>query len=167
MGAAGGPHPVSAAASSSSTPVATPPTSLRDRQAERLLAGIGLAVMAVACFAALDTSTKLAVMTVPVFMGAWFRYTFQAIATTAVLLPLHGPALLRTRHPRYQALRGLLLLGSTVFACFSLRDMPMAEFTAIMMVAPLAITVMAALVLRERVSPLRWTLVAGGFAGTL
>ncbi len=145
----------------------TPPTILRDRQAERLLAGIAMALVAVACFAALDTATKLAVMTVPVLMGVWFRYSFQAVATTAVLLPLHGPALLRTRHPRYQALRGLLLLGSTVFAFLSLRYMPMAEFTAVVMVAPLAITVLAATVLKERVSPLRWALVAGGFAGTL
>jgi len=145
----------------------TPPTILRDRQAERVLAGIAMAVLAVACFAALDTATKLAVMTVPVLMGVWFRYSFQAVATTAVLLPLHGPALLRTRHPRYQALRGLLLLGSTVFAFLSLRYMPMAEFTAVVMVAPLAITVLAATVLKERVSPLRWALVAGGFAGTL
>ncbi|WP_399677508.1 DMT family transporter [Xenophilus sp.] len=126
-----------------------------------------MALVAVACFAALDTATKLAVMTVPVLMGVWFRYSFQAVATTAVLLPLHGPALLRTRHPRYQALRGLLLLGSTVFAFLSLRYMPMAEFTAVVMVAPLAITVLAATVLKERVSPLRWALVAGGFAGTL
>jgi len=144
-----------------------PPTVLRDRQAERMLAGIGMALVAVACFATLDTATKVAVASVPVFMGVWFRYTFQAVATTAVLLPLYGTALLQTRHPRYQALRGLLLLGSTVFAFLSLRHMPMAEFTAVVMVAPLAITVLAATVLKERVSPLRWALVAGGFAGTL
>jgi drug/metabolite transporter (DMT)-like permease len=35
------------------------------------------------------------------------------------------------------------------------------------MVSPLAITVLAATVLREKVTPLRWILVAGGFAGTL
>jgi drug/metabolite transporter (DMT)-like permease len=41
------------------------------------------------------------------------------------------------------------------------------EFTAIVMIAPLAITVLAATVLKEKVSPMRWALVTGGFVGTL
>ena len=45
--------------------------------------------------------------------------------------------------------------------------MPVGEFTAIVMIAPLAITLLAATVLKEQVSPLRWALVAGGFVGTL
>jgi drug/metabolite transporter (DMT)-like permease len=45
--------------------------------------------------------------------------------------------------------------------------MPVGEFTAIVMITPLAITVLAATVLKEKVSPMRWILVAGGFAGTL
>jgi drug/metabolite transporter (DMT)-like permease len=35
------------------------------------------------------------------------------------------------------------------------------------MITPLAITLLAATALKEQVSPLRWALVAGGFAGTL
>jgi len=84
-----------------------------------------------------------------------------------VLLPLRGTALLRTQHPRYQALRGALLLGSSLFAFLSLRYMPLAEFTSIVLIAPLVITLLAATTLKEQVSPLRWTLVAGGFIGTL
>jgi drug/metabolite transporter (DMT)-like permease len=45
--------------------------------------------------------------------------------------------------------------------------MPVAEFTAICAVVPLVVTVLAATVLKEHVSPLRWFLVAGGFVGTL
>jgi drug/metabolite transporter (DMT)-like permease len=103
----------------------------------------------------------------PLLMALWFRYAFQAIATTAVVLPLRGAAALRTRHPRFQLLRGLLLLTSSLLAFASLRSMPVGEFTAIVMMAPLAITLLAATVLKEDVSPLRWVLVAGGFAGTL
>lgn len=137
------------------------------RESERILAGIGLVVLAVACFATLDTATKISTASVPILMGVWFRYAFQAVATTAVLLPLRGTALLRTAHPRYQALRGALLLGSSLFAFMSLRYMPLAEFTSIVLIAPLVITLLAATTLKEQVSPLRWTLVAGGFAGTL
>lgn len=143
------------------------PAGTRDRESERILAGIGLVVLSVACFATLDTATKISVTAVPILMGVWFRYAFQAVATSLVLLPRHGTALLRTAHPRYHALRGALLLVTSIFAFFSLRYMPLAEFTSIVLIAPLAVTLMAATVLKEQVSPLRWALVAGGFAGTL
>jgi drug/metabolite transporter (DMT)-like permease len=64
-------------------------------------------------------------------------------------------------------LRGVLLLVSSLFAFASLKHMPVGEFTAIVMIAPLAITVLAATVLKEKASPMRWALVAGGFVGTL
>ena len=139
----------------------------RSKESERILAGIGMVIEAVACFATLDTATKASTAGVPILMGVWFRYAFQAVATTAVLLPLHGTALLRTRHPRYQLLRGALLLVSSTLAFLSLRYMPLAEFTSIVLIAPLVITLLAATTLKEHVSPLRWTLVAGGFIGTL
>ena len=144
-----------------------PPKHTRDRESERILAGIGLVILAVACFATLDTATKLSTAGVPILMGVWFRYAFQAVATTMVLLPRHGTALLRTEHPRYQLLRGALLLTSSVLAFFSLRYMPLAEFTSVVLIAPLVVTLFAATTLKEEVSPLRWMLVAGGFAGTL
>ena len=100
-------------------------------------------------------------------MALWFRYAFQAIATTVAVLPKRGWALLRTAHPKFQCLRGVLLLTTSVFAFFSLKYMPVGEFTAIVMITPLVITLLASLTLGERVSILRWALVIGGFVGTL
>lgn len=131
------------------------------------LSGIALLVAAVACFSVLDTTTKFISLSVPVLMALWFRYAFQAIATTAAVLPKRGWALLRTAHPKFQCLRGVLLLTTSVLAFFSLRYMPVGEFTAIVMVTPLVITLLASLTLGERVSILRWALVIGGFVGTL
>ena len=139
----------------------------RDLESERILAGIGLLILAVACFTTLDTATKISVSTVPILMGVWFRYAFQAVATTAFLLPRHGTAILRTSHPAYHVLRGALLLSTSIFAFLSLRYMPLPEFTAVVLIAPLVVTLLAATVLKEQVSALRWSLVAGGFAGTL
>ena len=139
----------------------------RDRESERILAGIGLVLLAVACFATLDTAAKLSTAAVPIVMGVWFRYAFQAVATTLVLLPLHGTAVLRTEHPRFQLLRGSLLLVSSMLAFLSLRYMPLADFTSVLLIAPLVVTLFAAVTLKESVSPLRWALVAGGFIGTL
>ena len=132
-----------------------------------VLAGVALTVSAVACFAALDTTTKWVSSSVPLLMALWFRYAFQAVATTAMVLPTRGLSVWRTQHPKFQVLRGVLLLACSFFAFASLKYMPVGEFTAIVMIAPLAITVLAATVLHEWVSPMRWLLVAGGFAGTL
>jgi drug/metabolite transporter (DMT)-like permease len=118
------------------------------------LAGIALVIAACACFSVLDTTTKYISAWVPLLLALWFRYAFQAIATSLVILPI-------------QVLRGVLLLASSLFAFASLKHMPVGEFTAIVMISPLAITVLAATVLKEKVSALRWLLVAGGFAGTL
>lgn len=139
----------------------------RPRTPRAELAGIALVLGAGACFAALDTTTKAVSVSVPILMGLWFRYAFQAVATTAVVLPWRGWTVLRTRHLAFQCLRGLLLLTSSLLAFLSLRYLPVGEFTAIVMMAPLAVTLLAATVLKERVSPMRWALVAGGFAGTL
>ncbi|SFB81138.1 Threonine/homoserine efflux transporter RhtA [Polaromonas sp. OV174] len=137
------------------------------RSAPHALTGIALLVAAVACFAVLDTTTKIISLSVPLLMALWFRYAFQAVATTLAVLPKRGWALPRTAHPKFQCLRGVLLLSSSVFAFFSLKYMPVGEFTAIVMITPLLMTLLASFALNERVSWLRWLLVMGGFTGTL
>ena len=137
------------------------------RVAPSALAGILFLVTAVACFAVLDTTVKYVGATVSVVVSVWFRYAFQAAAMAAVMLPRQGWTLPRTEHPRFQLLRGLLLTGISALAFISLQHMPVGAFTAIIMTAPLVVTLLAAVFLKERVSALRWLLVAGGFAGTL
>jgi len=87
-----------------------------------------------------------------VSMGLWSRWTARS---------------LRRRTPRFQALRGSLLLVTSVVSFIGLQLMPVPEFTAIFMLTPLLVTMLAATVLHEPVSRLRWALVCGGFAGAL
>ena len=141
--------------------------STQARVSSNALGGIALLILAVACFAILDTTVKVVSASVPVVMAMWFRYAVQAVATTAVMLPLRGRKMLRTAHPKFQCLRGVLLLTTSALAFFSLKHMPVGEFTAVAMITPLVITLLAALTLGERVSALRWVLVSGGFIGTL
>ena len=148
--------------------LATPVSAvLQTRVASNALGGIALLILAIACFAVLDTTTKVVSASVPVVMAMWFRYAFQAVATTTIMLPVRGLGMLRTAHPKFQCLRGVLLLTTSALAFFSLKYMPVGEFTAVVMITPLVITLLAALTLGERVSALRWVLVAGGFIGTL
>jgi drug/metabolite transporter (DMT)-like permease len=131
----------------------------------RPLVGVAFMLLAVACFALLDTVAKTLGATISVLIVVWFRYLFQAMVMAAVVLPTRGWRSLRTDHPGLHVLRGILLLSTTALGFFSLKYMPLAEFTAIIMLTPLAVVVMAALFLHERVEPLRWLLVLGGFAG--
>lgn len=137
------------------------------RQHPYTLAGIGLAILAVACFATLDTTTKNISASTPLLVALWFRYTFQAVVSTAVVWQGRGLKVFFTRHPKFQLARGVLLFGSSLLAFFSLKYMPVGEFTAIALMAPLVITLLAAWTLHETVSPMRWALVIGGFLGTL
>lgn len=131
------------------------------------LAGVGYVLAATLCFSVLDTTTKTVVPYVPLVMAVWARYVIQAILSTAILWPAQGRALWRTSNPRLQIVRGMMLLTSTLFAFTSLAFIPVGEFTAIVMLTPLAITVVAATVLNEHVSPLRWVLVILGFGGAM
>ncbi len=136
-------------------------------QPQHPLQGIVFVIAAVAFFAAFDTLTKYISTTVPVVMALWFRYLFQMTTTGVTLLPSRGRALLRTRRPWLQLARGLLLLLTSLFAFLSLRRMPVGEVTAIVMLTPLVVTVVAAMKLGERVSAVRWVFMAGGFLGAL
>ncbi|HRO81397.1 DMT family transporter [Alicycliphilus denitrificans] len=131
------------------------------------LSGIALTVGACACFALLDMSTKLVGATVPLFMALWLRYLFQSLLTSAWVLPRTGWRWPRTQHPRFQMLRAALFAGTSLFGFLSIRFMPLPEFTAIVAATPLCVTLVAALWLRQPVSPLRWVLVATGLASVM
>jgi drug/metabolite transporter (DMT)-like permease len=129
--------------------------------------GIGCLVLAVACFAVLDTAVKFVGASLSILVAVWFRYVFQALAVSALMLPLRGKRLLHTEHPRFQLLRGLLLLMVSALSFLAVQYMPVGEFTAFVMTTPLVVTLLAALYLKENVSRTRWALVLGGFVGAL
>ena len=74
-----------------------------------------------ACFAVLDTSAKRSASRCRVLMVLWSRYAFQALATTVWLLRPGQRHLLRAAHPRFQLLRGVLLLVTSSLGFVSLR----------------------------------------------
>ena len=129
--------------------------------------GIVLILLATLAFASLDTATKYAGTLAPVLMLLWFRYLFQAVATFVLRFPVQGRALLRTGNPRFQALRGVLLLITSACSFLGLQYLPVGEFTAIVLLSPLAATALAAWFLKDQVSVRRWLLMAIGLLGVL
>lgn len=135
--------------------------------AQQSAQGIAFVLCAVACFVVLDTTVKLVSSVVPVVVAVWFRYVFQALAVSAYVLPARGWRLPPTSHPRFQVVRGCLLLGVSLLSFTAVSLMPVGEFTAIVMLSPLMVTLAAAVFLGERVSLQRWGFVIGGFAGAM
>lgn len=131
------------------------------------LRGIGYVVLAAASFATLDTATKFVSAVVPFAVVMWFRFGFQVLTTSLWLQRTQGHLRLSSNAPVLQTYRGVLLAVSSVLAFFSLKLNPVADFTAIMMLTPLLMTVVAALAMDEKVSPLRWFFVLIGFLGAL
>ena len=135
------------------------------------LQGVLLILLAAAFFASLDSTARGISQPgpgwgVPVLLIMTVRYSVQAVVMAVALAP-RGRAAFLSVHPRFQWLRGLLLLATSFFSFFAVSLMPVPEYTAINMLTPLLVTVLAAGVLREKVSTLRWVLVGGGFVGAL
>ena len=114
----------------------------------------------------MDTTLRYLGGFIGIALMLWLRYAMHAAAMTA-WIGLSRDKTFRTANPRFQVLRGALLLFSSAMAFNALRHMPVAEFTAIVMTTPLLVTLLAHGWLKERVSPLSWLLVAGGLAGAL
>lgn len=129
--------------------------------------GILLIVVATLSFAMLDTATKHAGQLAPVLMLLWFRYAFQAVVTLALRFPVQKRTLFYTPNPRFQTLRGVLLLTTSFCSFYGLQYLPVGEFTAMVMLSPMAATAMAAVVLKNHVAHLRWLLMSVGLGGVL
>jgi drug/metabolite transporter (DMT)-like permease len=127
--------------------------------------GITFTVAATLCFAVLDTTSQLIGLAAPIVMAQWLRYGVQVVASGVVIATTGELAQLRITRPKIHILRGLLMLCTTMLGFGSLRYVPVADFTAILMLTPLLVTLLSAWLLKEHVSALRWALAAGGFAG--
>jgi drug/metabolite transporter (DMT)-like permease len=123
---------------------------------------------ALACLILLDASGKwLGMRGVPVAASTWSRYAGHLLLVLAVLLPSQGAAVLRTRSPGRQAMRGVLMVVVTVLYFAALRTMPLAQATAVFFVTPILVAVFSAAFLGERPGWTTWLAVAVGFAGVL
>ena len=135
-------------------------------QTRRPLLGVVLIVLMAAGFAGMDTAVRALAGAMPVVLMLWLRYALQAVVM-AVWLASSPRQCFRTDHPRFQCLRAALLLFTSAMIFFGLQQMPVPELTSINMLAPLLVTLLAAWLLHERVSALRWALVVGGMLGAL
>jgi len=134
---------------------------------EQNLRGMLSILLAVAAFSLMDACLKtLAPYYPPMQIAALRGLSSLPLVTLWVLFDGGVRQLLHVRWPLH-LLRGVLSIIMLSSFAYALRSLPLAETYSLFFIAPLLITAMAALVLREQVGWRGWAAIVLGFCGTL
>src|SRR5690242_11545944 len=135
--------------------------------ARNRLIGIGLVSLTYLLFTLLDGSAKWLVRGMPVIMVVWLRFVMHALIGGAVLFPLRGLALVRTRYWRWHLVRALMFVGMTGINFWALQYLQLTVTSSIFFTVPILIALMGAWLLGEKLDRGRWAAILAGFVGVL
>ena len=130
------------------------------------LRGIAWSLFSSLCF---TTGMSLAKLLDPSVKGAvlvFFRCLFGLILFLPFLLKEGGDNL-KTKRPYLHVLRAVFSCSAIACTYYGYRNLPLAMATSIGFTAPLMITALAILVLKEVVTIKKWVLIIIGYAGVL
>ncbi|MEZ5594095.1 MAG: EamA family transporter [Gammaproteobacteria bacterium] len=131
------------------------------------LQGIACMIAGSALLSLNDALLKWLATDLPIGQILFVRGCFALSLMALLAWHLGHRARLRIINFPAQIARALLTVASTFAFITGLRYMPLAEAIAIAFAGPLFVTLLAALLLRERVGWRRWSAVAVGFCGVL
>ncbi|MBL8578454.1 MAG: DMT family transporter [Mesorhizobium sp.] len=115
-----------------------------------------------------DTGAKYLVIAgiAPLFV-AWMRYATHLLAVPFLLQGWRNPGRFRAASLPAQALRSLMLFGSSIFNFMALQTLQLAETTSIAFFGPMVVTALAGPLLGEWAGWRRWMAILAGFVGVL
>jgi drug/metabolite transporter (DMT)-like permease len=140
---------------------------LQADSARNRLTGIALVSLCYMCFTLLDGSAKWLVTSMPVIVVVWLRFLMHAVFASALLLPLRGSSLVKTRHWRWHALRAVMFVLMTGINFWALQYLQLTITSSIFFLVPILTVLMAMPMLGEKIDAGRWAAIAAGFAGVL
>ena len=126
-----------------------------------------LVLLAGLFFSTLDATAKYLVRDHALLLVVWARYAGQMLVVTPIAWHRSGRGFWRTRHLRMQLVRSLCLVVATASFFGALRVLPLAEGSAIILLAPMFCVVLSMPVLGERPTRARWLASIAGFVGIL
>lgn len=129
--------------------------------------GALLTVLAMLCFASMDTIAKWLVADYAIGQMMWIRYGIFCVFAWAVVRPRGFKAAFRTTRPFLQGGRALLAVVESAVFVLAFRYLPLADTHAIAATSPLIVIALGALFLGEKAGAARWLAVAAGFVGVL
>ena len=133
------------------------------------LRGIGMMLAAIAIFGFVNAFSK-AILVKYGYSPTQILF-IRGFAAMAVLIPFlardNWAALRYLPRPRLQVLRALLSGADALMFFIAIRYIPLADATTCYLAAPIFVTALSAIFLRERVGWRRWTAVMIGFIGVM
>lgn len=149
------------------------PSSQAPVTSRRTLFAIGLIVVAVALFTALDTCAKLLAtrLGIPVAEVVWLRFLGQTVYILILYAIICGPSrvheLVATRRPALQMVRSILMVTTTACNFVALQTLRLDQTVTITFMAPLVVAALAGPLLGEWVGWRRATAIVVGFGGVV
>ena len=97
----------------------------------------------------------------------WIQFAGTFLFMALISLPKHGWKVLRPSSPAKQFVRGALNVGAVGAFFGALKFIPLADATAMLLFAPIVVTIMSPFFLGERIGLSRIVAAAFGFCGVL
>jgi drug/metabolite transporter (DMT)-like permease len=129
--------------------------------------GIVYMIASTVVFSVSSAMSKWLVATYPPGEVLFTRALGSLLICSIVILPGTGLAVFRTQRLGHHVLRTLTQSVSQTFLVIAFSLMPLATATAINFSAPLFTSLLSMLLLKEVVSPARWSVLLVGFLGVL
>jgi drug/metabolite transporter (DMT)-like permease len=127
---------------------------------------IVMMILGIFCFSLMDSTVKALVPRIGVLPTLWARYAGQMILVLILIAP-RLRQVVRSKYPKLQFLRSLLLMGATGFFFAGISQMPLSGAAALMAVNPVLITLGAAFFLGEALGPRRIIGIAFALIGAM
>ena len=131
------------------------------------LIGILLMVLSSAALSSKDGLAKTFIDQLDPFQIIWVQFTGTFLIVGLASMPRYGLKVLRPRPLGGQFLRGAMNVSAIACLYWSLKYIPLADATAMLLFAPAMATIVSPFVLGEKIGPLRIGAVAVGFLGVL
>jgi drug/metabolite transporter (DMT)-like permease len=135
--------------------------------ARRTLLGIGYMCLAATLFPVMSALVQIVSPRYGPVQLVWARQLSQLVVLVVVLGPVLRLRLVRTGRLRWQLVRSLTLLASTLLLYAGVRLLPLAKSVSISLTGPLFVALLARPLLGERLGWPRVVAIAIGFAGAL
>ena len=130
--------------------------------------GILWILLSAVLFAGMDASAKELAQTYPLPQVIWARYPASVVLVLVfVLARRRASAVIVTRRPGLQVLRGVLVMATLSLHFTGIHFIPLADATALLFTAPILVTALSYPVLGEPVRMELWAVVLLGFVGAL
>jgi drug/metabolite transporter (DMT)-like permease len=136
-------------------------------RADHPFRGIALILASTVFLGISDVTAKYLSATLPSIEIAWIRFLVFALIMSPAMVPGSPLFALQSRRPGLQVMRGVALLGSSLFFISGLRFLPIAEASATGFVSPLFVTALSIIFLGESVGLRRWIATAVGLIGVV